>query len=408
MTNTQTPDDGRRDRVDDAVSWFTGRADQRGDGATDRADDVVAGSGDTRDAVATGDERDVAPSGSGASAVRNDTAPAHTAAADAGDREVGVVRSEDASLVGSGDVRAVDARESAAVPAETAAGSAVRTDEDVAVTDRKLHDTDGDGRVEVVEERLEAKPATDKALDDAGPDTEPYVPVDDEEPLVDTAGKPLYRDETAAATTAAGLTGARTERVVGADETAVLPVEEPVRTRKEDRAVRDRTLGKVERVPEQPAPVPYTTPTTYKSFPSLGLFLLRLVTGGLLGLRAYQHWASFDATQRMWASTILPSPGTMTWVMIAVEALLALMLVFGFATRVAGLALLVYAVALLVLVDWGAVSILQPGTVGLVGEMDLVLAVLGFFFFTTGGGRWGIDGSLHSNRIQKKNDKLFA
>ena len=92
----------------------------------------------------------------------------------------------------------------------------------------------------------------------------------------------------------------------------------------------------------------------------------------------------------------------------AIVVAVAVLLLLGLGTRIAGFLLLAYAAVLLVFLDWGAANIIQRGYFGFLGDLDLVLAVLGLFLFTAGGGRIGFDGSIHTSRIRRKNDRLIA
>ena len=86
----------------------------------------------------------------------------------------------------------------------------------------------------------------------------------------------------------------------------------------------------------------------------------------------------------------------------------AVMLVLGLGTRIAGLLLLILAIAQLAFVQWGVVSPFQPGAADFIGAVDVMLAGAGVLFATVGGGRIAFDGAIHTGHIGRKNDKLFA
>ena len=248
-------------------------------------------------------------------------------------------------------------------------------------------------------------PAATQALAADAPEADPDAPVVDPAPAEALASNPapatdiddLFRSESPSA---------------AAGQTAVLSAPESARLRRQERAAaRERSLGQVRaaETPDAPEPVvPFTTPSTYKPFPSLGFLLLRLVVVGVLGVRAWRHWAELALTRQVWDQSLLRNGALLSWVTIGLEIGIALMLLLGLGTRVAGFLLLAYAVVLLAFVDWGAADIIQPGYFGFLGDLDLVLAVLGLFFVTVGGGRAGIDGSIYSGRVQRKNDRLVA
>ena len=196
------------------------------------------------------------------------------------------------------------------------------------------------------------------------------------------------------------------------DQTAVLSAPENARLRREERAAaRERSLGRVKTTEEEPEPAPvtlFTTPSTYRAFPSFGFLLLRLVVAAVLGVRAWRHWAELTLTRQVWDTSLLRHGTLMGWITIGVEIGVAVLLLLGLGTRIAGFLLLAYAAVLLVFLDWGAANIIQRGYFGFLGDLDLVLAVLGLFLFTAGGGRIGFDGSIHTSRIRRKNDRLIA
>jgi putative oxidoreductase len=233
----------------------------------------------------------------------------------------------------------------------------------------------------------------------------------------ETAGsrRSLYRDEapTVAMPAAAAAAAAAGAGVAAAHGEATGPVDaqEAARRRREERAARDRQLGKVIAAPEdsdEPAVTRHTTPTTYRGLPSFGFFVFRLIVAAVLGIRAWQHVTHLSATRATWEATIMPRPDIVAWTQIGLEVVIAIMLVFGLGTRLAGLLLLILSIVSLVFVQWGAVNPFQQGANDFIGVVDVLLTGAGLLFATVGGGRLAIDGAIHSARIQRKNDKLFA
>jgi uncharacterized membrane protein YphA (DoxX/SURF4 family) len=224
----------------------------------------------------------------------------------------------------------------------------------------------------------------------------------------------LFRDEapTVALPIGAAAAGAAGAAAVPAvEQTAVLDAQEAARVRREERAARDRQLGKVIAQPDdtdEPLVQKFAAPSTYKAVPSLGFLLFRWVIAAVVGLRAWQHITHLSATRDMWAATIVPSPGIIAWTQIGLEIAIALMLFVGLGTRIAGLALLVLSVTLLVFVQWGAVNPFQAGAADFIGVVDVLLAGAGILFATVGGGRIAFDGAIHTGRIKRKNDKLYS
>jgi len=159
---------------------------------------------------------------------------------------------------------------------------------------------------------------------------------------------------------------------------------------------------------DEPLVTRFKPPTTYKGLPSVGFLLLRLVIAAVVGIRAWQHITHLTATRDMWAATVVPSPGIVAWTQIGLEIAIAIMLVLGIGTRIAGLLLVILAIAQLALVQWGVVSPFQPGAADFIGVVDVLLAGAGILFATVGGGRLAFDGAIHTGHLQRKNDKLFA
>ncbi len=236
------------------------------------------------------------------------------------------------------------------------------------------------------------------------------LPADDfaGESAATAAQRSLFRDE---APTVALPAGAVAAAVPLMERTEVLDAQEAARVRREERAARDRQLGKVIAAPDdadEPLVTPFKPPTTYKGLPSLGFLLLRLVIAAVVGIRAWQHITHLSATRDMWAATIVPSPGIVAWTQIGLEIAIAIMLVLGIGTRVAGLLLVILAIAQLAFVQWGVVSPFQPGAADFIGVVDVMLAGAGILFATIGGGRISFDGAIHTGHLRRKNDKLFA
>jgi len=238
------------------------------------------------------------------------------------------------------------------------------------------------------------------------------IPQDAVDSEADTTApqRSLFRDE--APTVALPLGAAAAAGAVPAvEQTAVLDAQEAARVRREERAARDRQLGKVIAAPDdsdEPLVTKFAPPSTYKGLPSFGFLLFRLVIAAVIGIRAWQHITHLSATRGMWAATVVPSPGIIAWTQIGLEIAIAVMLVIGLGTRIAGLVLLALSIGLLIFVQWGVVSPFQPGAADFIGVVDVLLAGAGILFATVGGGRIAFDGAIHSGRLRRKNDKLYS
>jgi len=242
-----------------------------------------------------------------------------------------------------------------------------------------------------------------------------HLPADEVTPDSEAtaAQRSLFRDEAPTVALPAGAVAAAVPlaAVPLMERTAVLDAQEAARVRREERAARDRQLGKVIAAPDdgdEPLVTQFKPPTTYKGLPSLGFLLFRLVIAAVVGIRAYQHITHLSATRDMWAATIVPSPGIIAWTQIGLEIAIAVMLVLGLGTRIAGLLLVILAIAQLAFVQLGVVSPFQAGAADFIGVVDVLLAGAGVLFATVGGGRIAFDGAIHTGHIRRKNDKLFA
>ena len=188
-----------------------------------------------------------------------------------------------------------------------------------------------------------------------------------------------------------------------AEEQRRLRDEEAIRRDEADRQ-RKKKLGVVTPTADETPLAPARPPkrTTDKWFGSLGLFVLRLVTAAILGIRGYQMVTDIPGTRDLLAAINMPYLEYFPWALAIAHLLAALALVFGFGTRVVGLCVTALAVCVLALVKWGTVEIFQSGVPGFVGELEVLLAAVGFTLFTLGGGRWGLDGSIRDTRLRNK------
>lgn len=172
--------------------------------------------------------------------------------------------------------------------------------------------------------------------------------------------------------------------------------------RAERKAARDKALGTVERTPEpEPAP-PVKVQSNDKFFPSLGLFLLRMAITVVFGVRAVQHFTNLQDTSDLIGTTWIPQPGIMALVLCVGEILIAVGMLFGILTRIAGLGVTIVATSALVFVWWGASNPFVADRFGFVGEYELVLAAVGLLYLLVGAGAWSVDGSVRRARRRRK------
>lgn len=173
---------------------------------------------------------------------------------------------------------------------------------------------------------------------------------------------------------------------------------------------RDAALAAVAPAPvAAPEPVVIRHRTNDRFFGSLGIFLVRLVVAGIFAIRGYQMLGDLAATQESLAQTLLaPYAQLLAIVVGATHLLIALALILGLLTRVAGLGVLLVAGGALAFVWWGPWSPFVAGQSGFLGELELLLATVGLLLLLIGGGGWSIDRSFRSARAKDKAARQLA
>ncbi|MDR1431303.1 MAG: DoxX family protein [Propionibacteriaceae bacterium] len=151
--------------------------------------------------------------------------------------------------------------------------------------------------------------------------------------------------------------------------------------------------------------------TTDKFLPSLGLFLLRIVVAGILGIRAVQWLGSTEKSTAMLENTVITTEWRGLAVIVAGVAMLliAFALIVGLLTRVAGFGLAALTGCALALVEWGPYSVFQAQNwPGFLGELELLLATVGIAILLVGAGGWSLDYSFRSRRTKAKMAREIA
>lgn len=139
---------------------------------------------------------------------------------------------------------------------------------------------------------------------------------------------------------------------------------------------------------------------------SLGLFALRLVAALSLFVQGLNGVINQKGATDVWANTVLPAPRYVALGIAGAELVVALMLLFGLATRLAGVGALAVMGLTLAFVMWGPWSIFELGGTGFIGERELLLAVIGLALLLLGGGAWSIDyGIRRSRRNEQLSDR---
>lgn len=150
--------------------------------------------------------------------------------------------------------------------------------------------------------------------------------------------------------------------------------------------------------PAEPVVETVVKRNTDRFLPSLGLFLLRLVTAAIMGVHGLNKLLDLPAATEAMAQTVLPEPSIMAIVVGAAEVGIAIALVFGLLTRLAGLGIALIAGGALAFVLWGPWSPFIAGKPGFIGELELLLAAVGLLFLTVGAGGWSIDRGFRARR----------
>ncbi|MFV0407701.1 MAG: DoxX family protein [Propioniciclava sp.] len=140
--------------------------------------------------------------------------------------------------------------------------------------------------------------------------------------------------------------------------------------------------------------------------PSLALFVLRVVVAAILGIRGVGVLLDLPGTTELLATTILPAPAILAMVLGGAQVAIAVALLFGLLTRLAGLGVLLVAGGALAFVLWGPWSPFQAGQPGFSGELELLLAAVGLMLIAVGSGGWGLDRGFRSRRAERRRTEV--
>jgi len=145
-------------------------------------------------------------------------------------------------------------------------------------------------------------------------------------------------------------------------------------------------------------PIVVTRRSTDGFVGALALFLLRLVVAAIMALRGLEIVTNLPAAEALFATTVIPEPRIAAMVAGGAALAIAVALVFGLLTRVAGLGVTLITGGSLAFVLWGNWSPFVPGRAGFVGELELLLAVVGVLFLCVGAGGFSLDRSFRKSR----------
>lgn len=200
------------------------------------------------------------------------------------------------------------------------------------------------------------------------------------------------------------------------ERTQIMPPVQPItpvpvapvvteRDRAAEREERNRRLGIVQQEAEPVAfaePVELPKRTTDRWHGALSMTLLRLAVAAILGVRGWQHLTDLSATNAMFANSILPQSQYWGWGLGIAEIVASVFFLLGFATRFAGILLMTIEIGMLVFFLWGKKNPFQAGQMGFVGELEVLLAAVGFLYLFLGSGGWAFDAMFRNKRAERK------
>ena len=178
--------------------------------------------------------------------------------------------------------------------------------------------------------------------------------------------------------------------------------EEAARARLLERQERERRLGTVTPPADEVTVKPPTKSVNDKFIGSLGLFLLRVITAMIVGVRGLQIVLDNPGTADKLAEVGVPSAQAVAWGVGVGLLAVAVLLVFGFITRFAGFLVATVAILVLVFFRWGEFNIFMEGVGGFAGDLELLLAGVGVLLMLLGSGGWAIDAGVRHRRAQRK------
>lgn len=169
----------------------------------------------------------------------------------------------------------------------------------------------------------------------------------------------------------------------------------------EQRAARESSLGTVLPVAEtaEPETILVTRRTTDGFSGSLALFLLRAVLAVWVGAVGWQALADKDAISGMLSKIGIPSSLSFLGMLGGIGLIVvAVLLLFGAATRVFSAILAVLLVVYLVFFRFGAFSPFIEGHFGFYGDREVFAAIIAVAFVFIGAGGLSVDAVMRKRR----------
>ncbi|MFT8394823.1 DoxX family membrane protein [Propionibacterium sp.] len=234
---------------------------------------------------------------------------------------------------------------------------------------------------------------------DPSPDATQVHNDDDLENGARRAAIPLAADEE----DIADYDEAEVEKTQVISEEQLLAEQQEAERRAQEKAERDRRLGTVRADGQaEPAPAPVPMPSTDKFPASIGLFVLRLVTAVMTLTYGYQVLTQRSPVINTISRIGVPEANYVAWGLAGLLFVVSVMILFGLGTRIAGFIIAALGAAMLVFVKWGNFNPFVAGVPGFSGDIDLVLAAVGWTFLFVGAGGWSLDAGSRHARIRRK------
>ena len=120
----------------------------------------------------------------------------------------------------------------------------------------------------------------------------------------------------------------------------------------------------------------------------IALMLTRIIMGVIMGTHGWHRWQNegITAEANILEHAGIPNPGLMVWLLIGFEVIGGIFLIFGLATPVIGLGLMVLNIGIILTLRSHTFYVHNSGW-----EYNAVMTIVGLMLMTHGAGRIGLD-----------------
>ena len=120
----------------------------------------------------------------------------------------------------------------------------------------------------------------------------------------------------------------------------------------------------------------------------IALMLTRIIMGGIMVTHGWHRWQNegITAEANILEHAGIPNPGLMVWLLIGFEVIGGIFLIFGLATPVIGLGLMVLNIGIILTLRSHTFYVHNSGW-----EYNAVMTIVGLMLMTHGAGRIGLD-----------------